>query len=140
LADPFGVSGQLMLEALLKGEADANEIAELAKGKARRKIPELAASLEGHRMNDHHRRMIHYSLEHLGFIEWQLLVLDEEILLEIDKAGFRPVVELIKTVPSIQQDSAVSVLAEVDQTCISFPPPVISAPGPVCVQEIGGAR
>ena len=56
LADPFGVSGQLMLEALLKGEAGANEIAELAKGKARRKIPELAASLDGHRMSDHHRR------------------------------------------------------------------------------------
>jgi hypothetical protein len=62
LADPFGVSGQLMLEALLRGEAGPNEIAELAKGKARRKIPELAASLDGHRMSDHHRHMIHYSL------------------------------------------------------------------------------
>jgi transposase len=70
-----------MLEALLKGEAGANKIAELAKGKARRKIPELAASLAGHRMSDHHRRMIHYSLEHLGFLEGQLLVLDEEICL-----------------------------------------------------------
>jgi hypothetical protein len=70
------------------------------------------------------------------------LVLDEEILLEIDKAGFRPALELIKTVPGIQQDSAVSVLAEVGGTrhTLSFPPPVISAPGPVCVQEIGGAR
>jgi transposase len=121
LADPFGVSGQLMLEALLKGEAGANEIAELAKGKARRKIPELAASLDGHRMSDHHRRMIHYSLEHLGFLEGQLLVLDEEILLEIDKAGFRPALELIKTVPGIQQDSAVSVLAEVGPDMHIFP-------------------
>lgn len=90
LADPFGVSGQLMLEALLKGKASADEIAELAKGRARRRIPELAASLEGHRMSEHHRRMIHYSLEHLGFLEGQLLALDEEILREIEKAGFRP--------------------------------------------------
>jgi transposase len=64
LADPFGVSGQLMLEALLEGKASADEIAELAKGRARRRIPKLAASLAGHRMREHHRRMIRYSLEH----------------------------------------------------------------------------
>ena len=121
LADPFGVSGQLMLEALLDGKANAEEIAELAKGRARRRIPELAASLAGHRMSDHHRRMIRYSLEHLGFLERQLLALDEEILREIDKAGFRPALDLIKTVPGIQQDSAVSVLAEVGRDMNTFP-------------------
>jgi len=121
LADPFGVSGQLMLEALLDGKASAEEIAELAKGRARRRIPELATSLAGHRMSDHHRRMIHYSLKHLGFLERQLLALDEEILREIDKAGFRPALDLIKTVPGIQQDSAVSVLAEVGPDMNTFP-------------------
>jgi transposase len=121
LADPFGVSGQLMLEALLEGKASADQIAELAKGRARRRIPELAASLAGHRMSEHHRRMIRYSLEHLGFLEKHLLALDEEILRQIDKAGFRPALDLIKTVPGIQQDSAVSVLAEVGPDINAFP-------------------
>jgi transposase len=72
-------------------------------------------------MSDHHRHMIHYSLEHLGFLEGQLLALDEEILLEIDRAGFRPALELIKTVPGIQQDSAVCILAEVGPDMHIFP-------------------
>ncbi|MFL6447827.1 MAG: transposase [Bryobacteraceae bacterium] len=110
-----------MLEALLEGKASADQIAELAKGRARRRIPELAASLAGHRMSEHHRRMIRYSLEHLGFLEKHLLALDEEILRQIDKAGFRPALDLIKTVPGIQQDSAVSVLAEVGPDINTFP-------------------
>ncbi len=65
--------------------------------------------------------MIHYSLEHLGFLEGQLLALDEEILREIENAGFRPALDLIKTVPGIQQDSTVSVLAEVGPDMNIFP-------------------
>jgi hypothetical protein len=52
-------------------------------------------------MSKRHQRMIHYGLEHLAFLDGQLLVLDEEILLEIDKAGFCPALELkAKSVPS----------------------------------------
>jgi hypothetical protein len=39
LADLFGVSGQLMLEALLDGKASASEIAQLAQRQAKRKNP-----------------------------------------------------------------------------------------------------
>ncbi len=110
-----------MLEALLEGKACAKEIAELARGRARSKIPELTASLDGHRMSNHHRQMIRYSLEHLAFLEGQLLRLDGEILRHIDTSGFRPALELIKTVPGIQQDSAMSVLAEVGPNMSTFP-------------------
>src|SRR5215831_17056761 len=65
LADVFGVSGQLMLEALLEGKAGPQEIAQLAKRRARQQIPEIAAALEEHQMNAHHRRMIRYSLERM---------------------------------------------------------------------------
>ncbi|MBC7927963.1 MAG: IS110 family transposase [Bryobacteraceae bacterium] len=121
LADPFGVSGQLMLEALLEGKASAEDIAELAKGRARSKIPELRAALEGHRLSDHHRRMIRYSLEHLAFLDRQLLQLDGDILRHIETAGFGPALELIKTVPGIQQDSAMTVLAEIGPNVSTFP-------------------
>ena len=69
LSDIFGVSGQLMLEALLEGKAQPAEIAQFAKNRAQRKIPQIVAALEGHRMSDHHRQMIRYSLEHLRFLE-----------------------------------------------------------------------
>ena len=58
-------SGQLMLEALLEGKAGPQEIAQLAKRRARQQIPEIAAALEEHQMNAHHRRMIRYSLERM---------------------------------------------------------------------------
>jgi transposase len=39
LSDVFGVSGQRMLVALLEGESTPDQIAELARGQAKRKIP-----------------------------------------------------------------------------------------------------
>ena len=58
LSDIFGVSGQLMLEKLLEGEPDLEAIANLAQRRARMKIPEILQSLEGHRLREHHRRML----------------------------------------------------------------------------------
>src|SRR5579872_7235784 len=72
LTDLFGVSGQLMLDALLKGQAQPAEIAQFAKHSARKKIPEIIQAVEGHRMSDHHRKMIRYSLKHMLFLEEQI--------------------------------------------------------------------
>ena len=44
--DVFGVSGRLMLRALIEGKASPREVAELAKRKLRSKIPELELALE----------------------------------------------------------------------------------------------
>jgi transposase len=45
--DVFGVSGQLMLKALLEGKASPQEMAQLAKRRLRSKIPQLELALEG---------------------------------------------------------------------------------------------
>jgi transposase len=45
LSDVFGVSGQLMLDALLAGQAGPEEIAQMAKRRARKRIPDLVAAL-----------------------------------------------------------------------------------------------
>ena len=113
LSDIFGVSGQWMLEALLAGQAKPEEIAQFAQGAAKRKIPEIIAALEGHRMSDHHRQMIRYSLEHLRFLEDHILQLDEQIVAKIAALGYTRPWELLQTVPGVQANSAASVLAEV---------------------------
>jgi transposase len=69
LSDVFGVSGQLMLEALLKGTSDPAEIAAFAKKKAKQKMPEIMAALQENSMSDHHRLMIRFSVAHLEFLE-----------------------------------------------------------------------
>lgn len=45
--DVFGVSGQLMLQALLAGKASPKQMAQLAKGRRRNRIADLEPALEG---------------------------------------------------------------------------------------------
>ena len=120
LCDVFGVSGQLMLEALLKGKADAVEMASFAKGNAKKKIPEIIAALEEHRMSDHHRSMIRFSLEHMQFLEEQLAELDQLIRQKIKEAGYDQQWELLRTLPALRENAA-AVLAEMGPDPAQFP-------------------
>src|SRR4030067_146641 len=52
-----GVSGRAMLEALTVGSTDPQVLSELAKGRLRKKLPELKKALEG-RFRSHHRVMV----------------------------------------------------------------------------------
>jgi transposase len=121
LTDVFGVSGQLMLDAVLRGEATPAEIAQLVKGSAKRKIPEIIRALEGHRMSDHHRQMIRYSVKHLEFLEAQIAEIDSAIAAKIREAGLEQEWQLLQTVPGIQDRSAASILAETGADMGSFP-------------------
>lgn len=47
LSDVFGLSGQLMLKALVDEDKTPEQIAELAQGSLRKKQPEIAAALRG---------------------------------------------------------------------------------------------
>jgi len=121
LSDVFGVSGQLMLEKLLEGEPDVTVIASLAQRKAKAKIPELIRALEGHTLRDHHRQLIRYSFEHLAFLEAQIAHLDEQVLRLIEESGYGRSLELLSSVPGIQQISAAAVLAETGADMSVFP-------------------
>jgi transposase len=121
LSDLFGVSGQMMLDALLEGKASPSEIAQLAQRQARRRIPELTAALEGHRMSEHHRLMIRYSLRHLVFLEHELFDLDEQILHHVAVTGLQPAVNLLESLPGVQQASALSIVAEIGSDMSPFP-------------------
>jgi transposase len=113
LSDIFGVSGQLMLEALLEGKATPQQIADLAQRKARQKIPQIIEALQGHRLSDHHRLMIRFSLEHLAFLEKQILALDDLIATRIVELEYTRAMDLLCSVPGLQPTSAANVLAEV---------------------------
>jgi transposase len=120
LSDVFGVSGQLMLEALLEGKADAAQIAQFARAGAKKKIPDLIAALEEHQMNEHHRRMIRFSLEHMRFLEEQLAELDQLIDEKIQEAGYQKQWELLRTLPAVRENAA-AVLAEMGPDPAQFP-------------------
>jgi len=121
LTDVFGVSGQLMLEALLEGKAEPAEMAQLAKRGAKKKIPEIIQALEGHRMGSHHRQMIRYSLQHMKFLEDQIAEMDQAIAAKIHQAGLGEACQLLQTVPGVQDRSAANILAETGADMTQFP-------------------
>ena len=121
LSDIFGVSGQSMLLALLDGKSTAEEIAQLARGQAKRKIPELTEALDGHGMRDHERLLIRSCLRHLGCLEEELEQLDAEILQRMQMPPFRDAFLLLQTVPGVGQLAAASILAETGTDMAAFP-------------------
>jgi transposase len=121
LSDVFGASGQKMLDALLEGKATADEISQLAKGRAKEKMTQIWESLDGHLMTAHHRQMIRYSLAHLQFLEAQIAELDRAIVDKMEQADLARSCELVRSVPGIQQTAAASIVAEMGNNMEQFP-------------------
>ena len=121
LSDVFGVSGQNMVLALLAGQTTPEEIAQLARGTAQRKIPQLINALEGNRMSDHLRFIIRSCLRHLACLEEELEELDTEIIRRMQAPPFQTAFALLQTVPGIGQLSAATILAETGADLAAFP-------------------
>ncbi len=112
LSDVFGLSGQLMLEALVAGKSSAVEVAELARGHARKKIADLTAALEGHQIRDSHRFLITRAMRHMAFLAEEIEVLDHEIATRIDNPELSQASQLLQTIPGIRTPAAAALLAE----------------------------
>jgi transposase len=111
LSNVFGMSGQAMLEALLDKEMTAEEMADLAQGRLRPKIPQIIEALEGHTMREHHRKLLRQILKHMAFIEDMVAELDNEIWDKLQP--YDQEVQLACSVPGIGRDAAASILAEI---------------------------
>jgi transposase len=121
LSDVFGVSGQRMLVGLLEGESTPHQIAEQARGQAKRKIPQLTEALVGHRMTEHERFLIRSCLRHLACLEEELENLDVEIVRRIRMPPFQNAFALLQTLPGVGELSAAAILAETGTDVASFP-------------------
>jgi len=78
VSDVFGVSGRAMLRALIEGAQSPADMAQLARGRMRRKQPELARALDG-RIDEHHRFMLRRQLQRITAAEADLAQLDERL-------------------------------------------------------------
>lgn len=121
LSDVFGLSGQLMLEALVEGKTNAADIADLAQRGARKKIEQLTAALEGHQMRDSHRTLIRHAMRHMAFLAEEIEALDQEILQLIESAGLQDAHQRLQTLPGIQTTAAATILAESGPDMKQFP-------------------
>src|SRR5258708_6373470 len=109
-SDVFGVSGMLMLRALLEGTSTPQEIACLAKGRLRERIPDLELALEG-RMDFDHRFLLALQLQRLEHVESDLAKVDDRI-----DERLKPYEEQharLKQIPGVDHVLAATLIAEV---------------------------
>jgi transposase len=119
MSDVFGVSGRLMLDALINGEViEPAQVAELAKGKLRAKIPELVQALNG-RVTIHHRKTIQRSLDHLEFVEKSIAELESDM--EKYFSPYEEELQLLQTIPGIGPHTANVIVAEIGVDMSIFP-------------------
>jgi hypothetical protein len=73
------VSARAILTAMINGESDPLRLADMAKGKMRGKIPDLAQALTGH-FDANHARLARSMLRRLDLVEQALVALDAGIV------------------------------------------------------------
>jgi transposase len=117
-SDITGVSGRLMLQALIEGQRDPAMLAELAKRRLRVKIPELTEALTG-RFSEHHAFLTRMYLEAIDQRTRQIEELDVRI--EVAMEPFRSFCELIGTIPGIGPRCAEVIVAETGADMSIFP-------------------
>ncbi len=102
-------SARAMVEALIAGERDPRVLAELALGRMRKKIPDLAMALQG-RFGEHHALLARMHLEHIDQLTGMIGRLDTQV--EQLVAPFAEQVRRLCTIPGIAQRTAQVLIAE----------------------------
>ena len=125
-SDVLGVSGRLMLQALVEGERDPEVLAELSKGRLRKKIPELRQALRG-RFRDHHALLIGMCLDHTAHLEAAIATLDGKVdelfAANTSETGipFDQARDRLDTITGVGKRAAEVIIAEIGVDMSRFP-------------------
>jgi transposase len=117
-ADVLGVSGRAMLAALVRGERDPQVLAELARGKLRKKLPQLRQALRG-RFREHHALLVGLALDHLEHLEAAIARLDARVDEVI--APFAAARDRLDTITGVGKRAAEAIIAEIGVNMSVFP-------------------
>ena len=109
VADLFGASGRRMLAALSAGEREPQALAALARGRLRRKLPQLEVALSG-QFTLHHARLIQGVLALIDLLDRQLMDLNQQIGDLV--APLAPQLEQLASIPGVESTSSRGLLAE----------------------------
>jgi transposase len=117
-SEVLGVSGRAMIQALIEGEKDPAQMADLAQRQLRGKIPDLKKALEGH-LTEHHRFLLRLLWKQLT--QQEALIAELEAQIEEVTDPFADEIERLDAVPGIDRRVAEVVLAEVGADMSPFP-------------------
>jgi transposase len=125
--DILGVSGRLMLDALLAGERDPAKLAGLAKGRLRVKSPALIEAFEGVRFGSQNTLLIGGILRHIDFLDGEIRALGAAIETHLSTERkdatppFEAAIGLLCSLDGIQARTAEMLLGEFGTDMTPFP-------------------
>jgi transposase len=114
----MGLSAHMMLKSLLEGTTDPDVLADLARGRLRKKLPELRKALEG-RFRPHHRILLETILAHIDFLEETIEELTKEVAVRL--VPFEEAAELLDGVTGVNMRTVESLIAEIGVDMTVFP-------------------
>jgi transposase len=118
-SDVRGVSSDAMLRGLIAGKAKPGELADLAIGKLREKIPDLELALEGN-FTKHHAFQAQRLLMQERMLSQQETALARRIVQELDDRQ-KQVIALWDTIPGVNETVATILAAELGTRPEQFP-------------------
>jgi len=113
----MGVSGRAILQQLANGVEDPQELVQLAKGRLRSKLEDLAEALKG-LMQSHQRFMLKEQLLHVSDLEAVLEEIEQEIQTRLNP--FEDAVARLMTIPGVGRRVSEVIVVEVGPDASHF--------------------
>lgn len=109
VSEIWGVSSREMIEALISGGYTPEEMAKLARGRLKNKIPELKEALTGH-ITEHHCFLLTQCMQHIQYLEGQIAELEERTAEALKT--YQEVYDCLMSVPFLNHISITGIIAE----------------------------
>lgn len=110
MSDVFGKSGVAILRALVAGERDPAQLADLARGRLRKKRFELQCALEG-TLSEPARVLLGRQLQRLDQINEDIAAVEEHITKAAEP--FAKQIALLQTIPGVSTVVAATIISEI---------------------------
>jgi transposase len=120
VSDTLGASGRAILRAIIAGETDSEQLADLTKGRLTASRAQLVEALHG-RVTAHHRFMLDLHLGQIEALETGIEKLERHM--EEAMVPFQSAVSLLTTMPGLSDTAARVLIAEIGDDMSRFPSP-----------------
>jgi len=120
VSDMSGATATKIINAMICGEEDIQELVKYRHGKMQASAEELASSLKG-KLTDHHKFMLTTIKESMQEKEAIIEKLDKRIEEQLKQHELILDSELLQTIPGVGKTAAASILAEIGNDMSQFP-------------------
>ena len=118
VSDSFGVSSTRIIEAMLGGETEVEELVKLCHGKLKPKVEQLKEALTG-KLTEHHKFMMRTIKDSIKSIEKIIEQVDGQI--KEQTTAYQAEIELLQTIPGVGKETAIGMVAEIGVEMEVFP-------------------